>query len=133
MAAEIQSYSSGSDISIPRNEGKEKDVIQFQTDNADIEDADFAGESKGLLQRADKTELTPVEAFKWDVSGDQSPFPEVAACVSNTDDPSIPCNSEYRARHFHSVFGPVRLGAIVSGRRPLNRILTTPQPPELGS
>ncbi|KAJ5492416.1 Tetrapeptide transporter OPT1/isp4 [Penicillium expansum] len=43
--------------------------------------------------RAELTELTPVEAFKWSVEGDQSPFPEVAACVSNKDDPTIACNT----------------------------------------
>ncbi|OGM46195.1 putative oligopeptide transporter [Aspergillus bombycis] len=39
------------------------------------------------------SELPPVEAFKWNVDGDQSPFPEVAACVSNTDDPTMLCNT----------------------------------------
>ncbi|CAG8215240.1 unnamed protein product [Penicillium olsonii] len=43
--------------------------------------------------RGELTELTPVEAFKWSVEGDQSPFPEVAACVSNKDDPAIACNT----------------------------------------
>ncbi|CAG8168598.1 unnamed protein product [Penicillium salamii] len=43
--------------------------------------------------RGDLTELTPVEAFKWSVEGDQSPFPEVAACVSNKDDPATACNT----------------------------------------
>ncbi|TVY43677.1 Glutathione transporter [Lachnellula subtilissima] len=49
--------------------------------------------SKVPIQRAEKTELVPNEAFHWNVDGDQSPFPEVAACVSNTDDPSTPCNT----------------------------------------
>ncbi|ODO01848.1 hypothetical protein L198_02575 [Cryptococcus wingfieldii CBS 7118] len=38
-------------------------------------------------------ELTPNEAFTWAVYGDQSPFPEVAACVPNTDDPNMACNT----------------------------------------
>ncbi|TYJ55061.1 OPT family small oligopeptide transporter [Cryptococcus floricola] len=38
-------------------------------------------------------ELTPNEAFTWAVDGDQSPFPEVAACVPNTDDPTMACNT----------------------------------------
>jgi hypothetical protein len=37
----------------------------------------------------EKTELTPVQAFKVKVDGDESPFPEVQACVPTTDDPSI--------------------------------------------
>jgi hypothetical protein len=40
-------------------------------------------------------ELAPMDAFKWNVDGDQSPFPEVAACVPNTDDPTILVNSKY--------------------------------------
>lgn len=40
-------------------------------------------------------ELTPMEAFDVDVSGDQSPFPDVAACVPVTDDPSIQINSAF--------------------------------------
>jgi hypothetical protein len=63
--------------------------------------------------KAQQAEVTPVEAFKENVDGDQSPcmaypakylrhantdkitVPEVAACVPNTDDPDIACNSEY--------------------------------------
>lgn len=44
-------------------------------------------------QWVDVVELTPIEALERDVDGDQSPFPEVAACVHNTDDPSIEVNS----------------------------------------
>lgn len=66
-------------------------------------------EKRRLLYKVEKVELTPMEAFKWNVEGDQSPcrwtprlgggmtdapVPEVAACVPNTDDPAIPCNSE---------------------------------------
>ncbi|KAK4700387.1 hypothetical protein P7C70_g5860, partial [Phenoliferia sp. Uapishka_3] len=38
-------------------------------------------------------ELTPNEALEQSVDGDQSPFPEVAACVPNTDDPTIQVNN----------------------------------------
>ncbi|KAK4698969.1 hypothetical protein P7C70_g7300, partial [Phenoliferia sp. Uapishka_3] len=38
-------------------------------------------------------ELTPQEALGQSVEGDQSPFPEVAACVPNTDDPTIQVNN----------------------------------------
>lgn len=63
--------------------------------------------------KTQQVEVTPVEAFKQNVDGDQSPcivqilrpslvsitddalpVPEVAACVPNTDDPDIACNSE---------------------------------------
>ncbi|KAJ6490473.1 OPT oligopeptide transporter [Mycena vulgaris] len=44
-------------------------------------------------QRAELTELTPMEALKWNVDGDESPFPEVQACVSTDDDPSLEVNT----------------------------------------
>lgn len=65
-----------------------------------------ASEKTWLLARKEEVEITPVEAFGVDVSGDQSPceladknradgaVPEVAACVPNTDDPSLPVGSE---------------------------------------
>ncbi|RDW87636.1 hypothetical protein BP5796_03330 [Coleophoma crateriformis] len=65
---------------------KETDIVV-----CDVE-ADADG-TEDLPYRADRVELTPAEAFQRNVDGDQSPFPEVAACVSNTDDPSIPCNT----------------------------------------
>jgi hypothetical protein len=39
-------------------------------------------------------ELTPMEAFKRRVDGEESPFPEVQACVPTDDDPSIMINRE---------------------------------------
>jgi hypothetical protein len=42
----------------------------------------------------DAVELTPMEAFKRRVDGDESPFPEVQACVPTDDDPSIMINRE---------------------------------------
>lgn len=41
-------------------------------------------------------ELTPEEAFEVNVDGDQSPFPEVAASVPVSDDPSIVINRNSR-------------------------------------
>ncbi|WOO78744.1 Glutathione transporter 1 [Vanrija pseudolonga] len=41
----------------------------------------------------DVKEFSPWEALHQDVSGDQSPFPEVAACVPNTDDPNETVNT----------------------------------------
>lgn len=50
---------------------KEGDVIKAAV--VDIEGS-FGNESKEALQdRAEATELTPAEAFKWNVEGDQSP------------------------------------------------------------
>jgi hypothetical protein len=67
--------------------------------------------------KAQQAEVTPVEAFKQNVDGDQSPcivqflhsslvsvaddvlpVPKVAACVPNTDDPDIACNSELHSK-----------------------------------
>jgi hypothetical protein len=41
------------------------------------------------------TEHTPMEAFKRKVDGDESPFPEVQACVPTDDDPTIMINREF--------------------------------------
>jgi hypothetical protein len=48
----------------------EKDGIEV-TSTSDLE-ADIE-ENEKLIYRAEKTELTPVEAFTWNVDGDQSP------------------------------------------------------------
>lgn len=73
------------------NPEKKKDTITVSDIEADANQSEDGKED--ILHRAEKTELTPAEAFKRNVEGDQSPFPEVAACVSNTDNPSIPCNT----------------------------------------
>ncbi|KAB8231711.1 OPT oligopeptide transporter protein-domain-containing protein [Aspergillus alliaceus] len=51
------------------------------------------GGANELSKLGEATELSPVEAFKWNVEGDESPFPEVAACVSNKDNPTMLCNT----------------------------------------
>ncbi|KAH6891476.1 small oligopeptide transporter-like protein [Thelonectria olida] len=61
-------------------------------------------------EKVEKQELTPVEAFKWNVEGDQSPFPEVAACVPNTDDPELACNT-VRAWILTTIFVIIFAGA----------------------
>lgn len=86
----------------------------------DLEAEDSNQDPGDKLYRSEQTEITPVEALKWNVDGDESPcmlliksnavtvdskkassvnifdtVPEVAACVSNKDDPTIACNSEY--------------------------------------
>ncbi|EIM86112.1 OPT oligopeptide transporter [Stereum hirsutum FP-91666 SS1] len=64
----------------------------------DVEKSDSLSEKeRDNIQYTDrtpeKTELTPMEAYKWDVSGEQSPFPEVAACVPVTDDHTLEVNT----------------------------------------
>ncbi|GKZ55771.1 hypothetical protein AnigIFM49718_000937 [Aspergillus niger] len=88
----------------PENEGK--DAIETkQAGVADL-DAELLEENDDLKRQnivAEQKELTPLEAFKWNVEGDQSPFPEVAACVPNTDDPTLPCNT-FRAWFLTTIF-----------------------------
>jgi hypothetical protein len=55
-----------------------------------------ASDSKNLSKVAEVTELTPAEAFEVNVDGDESPFPEVNASVSTSDDPTSQINSTYR-------------------------------------
>jgi hypothetical protein len=91
-----------------KNPVKDPDVSETHTSDLEAENTHL--DPGDLLYRSDKTELTPVEAFKWSVEGDQSPckfnsiqdgwslclyitVPEVAACVSNKDDPTLACNS----------------------------------------
>lgn len=50
-------------------------------------------EDAKYVDRAELIELTPMEALKWNVDGDESPFPEVQACVSTEDDESLEVNS----------------------------------------
>ncbi|KAJ5527623.1 hypothetical protein N7513_011782 [Penicillium frequentans] len=83
-----------------------KQVNVSETKDADLESEDTNQEPGTWRYRSDRaelTELTPVEAFTWNVEGDQSPFPEVAACVSNKDDPSISCNT-FRAWILMTIF-----------------------------
>ncbi|KAJ6618832.1 OPT oligopeptide transporter [Mycena sp. CBHHK59/15] len=49
--------------------------------------------AKYVDRAADFTELTPMEALHWNVDGDESPFPEVQACVSTDDDPTLEVNT----------------------------------------
>ncbi|KZF18813.1 OPT superfamily oligopeptide transporter [Xylona heveae TC161] len=77
---------------ISRAENAQENVTDIEADGS-VKGEFEEEETKVLVDKAEKTELTPVEAFKWNVDGDQSPFAEVAACVSNTDDPNIACNT----------------------------------------
>lgn len=52
----------------PRKISQDKDVTEVQS-SSDVE----ADEDEKALYRAEKTELTPVEAFTWNVEGDESP------------------------------------------------------------
>ena len=80
MASEIQQVNLEQDrhphATESEDDSEKKDVVR--TDISDIEADAYAGgnssdDNKTLLRRADRTELTPAEAFKWDVHGDQSP------------------------------------------------------------
>ncbi|KAH8899059.1 OPT superfamily oligopeptide transporter [Thozetella sp. PMI_491] len=78
-------------------------------DSKDLE-ADEPSKEDSSSDDFEKTELTPLEAFKRNVEGDQSPFPEVAACVNNTDDPTTIVNT-FRAWFLTTVFVIVFAGA----------------------
>lgn len=53
------------------DDSKEGDIVKAA--EVDVEGS-LGNESKEILQdRAEATELTPAEAFKWNVDGDQSP------------------------------------------------------------
>ncbi|KAH8434393.1 uncharacterized protein LDX57_012041 [Aspergillus melleus] len=97
-AARSSQHASASDQAIAtgiEHDPKGKNFVR--TKAADLEAEAHGDGDKGsddsLFGESEGKEITPVEAFKWSVEGDQSPFPEVAACVSNKDDPSIPCNT----------------------------------------
>lgn len=47
--------------------------IEAAASSKSNEGVDSADDSEFLLHRPDKTELTPAEALKWNVDGDQSP------------------------------------------------------------
>ncbi|KAJ5279858.1 hypothetical protein N7478_005230 [Penicillium angulare] len=82
------------------------DVVTKKADISETPQVDLEAESSSpdekdwvyKSDRAESAELTQVEAFSWNVEGDQSPFPEVAACVSNKDDSTIKCNTFTRNR-----------------------------------
>lgn len=57
--------------------------------NKEVE-AGYTTESSSDYDQA--VEITPMEAFKRKVDGDESPFPEVQACVPTNDDPTIMIN-----------------------------------------
>lgn len=68
--------------------------------NSDLEKS--SGADKGsdiVVDHEEKKELTPMEAAKWSVDGDESPFPEVQACVSTEDDPTLEVNSACNTAH----------------------------------
>jgi hypothetical protein len=52
----------------PQDDGKQGATIEARA--TDVESDRSADE---ILQLGERTELTPVEAFKWNVDGDQSP------------------------------------------------------------
>ena len=72
MAAEMQQVDSdhSSQVFSPSN-SEEKDFIKANL--ADVEGNIDADDTKVPLYRPEETELTPAEAFRWNVDGDQSP------------------------------------------------------------
>lgn len=74
----------------PSLEEKEPSDYDIEKDSGYDNDA---SKPKNLSKVAEVTKLTPAEAFDVNVDGDESPFPEVNASVSTTDDPSIQVNS----------------------------------------
>ncbi|KAK6083432.1 Glutathione transporter 1-like protein 2 [Seiridium cupressi] len=115
MAAEIQraSLDNSSEDRTSQTSRKDektgtKDTIEAYV--ADVEGEGYEAEKQRLVEKAEAVELIPNEAFTWNVNGDQSPFPEVAACVPNTDDPSIPCNT-FRAWFLLTIFVIIFAGA----------------------
>lgn len=113
MAAEIQQVPSdnSSTEKVSQTEDEKintKDTIEPYV--ADLEGEGYEVEKQKLAEKAEAKELIPNEAFTWNVDGDQSPFPEVAACVPNTDDPSIPCNT-FRAWFLLTIFVIIFAGA----------------------
>jgi hypothetical protein len=64
-----------------KSPAKNPDISETGTSDleAEVNDQD----PKDLLYRSDLTELTPVEAFKWSVEGDQSPcaFISIPKCL----------------------------------------------------
>ena len=75
--AEIHQVDPDRSTSRTSDDLKEKAVVETNVSDEDVDT--YADKEKGsdegeeLIYRADKTELTPVEAFKWNVDGDQSP------------------------------------------------------------
>lgn len=69
MATEIHHVGSETPSSSDKDRIDEKNTVVSE----DVE-GNFDEDSKRLVaDRAEATELTPVEAFKWNVEGDQSP------------------------------------------------------------
>jgi hypothetical protein len=61
-------------------DAEKQEAVHTSTNGSDIEAAGSSQGDKGAvedetlpLHRPDETELTPAEAFKWNVEGDQSP------------------------------------------------------------
>jgi hypothetical protein len=65
------------DSSSPAPSSKEKHALQANMSDIEadayVEGGNKADKAKLPVDRADRTELTPVEALTWNVDGDQSP------------------------------------------------------------
>lgn len=73
MATEIHQVGDESPPAYPASVDEKKQDAITRADMVDVEGS-LDEEGKRLIaDRAEATELTPVEAFKWNVEGDQSP------------------------------------------------------------
>lgn len=73
MATDIHQVGDSSPPAYPASVDEKKQDAIANADAVDVEGS-IDEESKRLVaDRAEATELTPVEAFKWNVEGDQSP------------------------------------------------------------
>lgn len=73
MATEIHQVGSEGPAAGERQPIDEKDRIVNADTSSDIEGNSDEESKRMTLDRAEATELTPAEAFKWNVEGDQSP------------------------------------------------------------
>ncbi|KAJ9094171.1 hypothetical protein QFC19_008021 [Naganishia cerealis] len=81
----------GSGTVTPQSPNDEKDPERKGSFTTKVLEQGYVSDnSSGLFDEA--VEITPMEAFRRKVDGDESPFPEVQACVPTDDDPTIQIN-----------------------------------------
>lgn len=73
MATEIHQADPESSAASEGRPIAEKDNIVQADASSDLEGHIYEESKRLVADRAEATELTPVEAFKWNVEGDQSP------------------------------------------------------------
>lgn len=73
MATEIHRVGDESPPAYPASVDEKKQDAITRADAVDLEGSVDEEGKQLIADRAEATELTPVEAFKWNVEGDQSP------------------------------------------------------------